>query len=114
MSDEQPLCELCGEPMPKGEEMFKFHGYSGPCPKPPIVKAASSVGEKMDMNMAFEDWFGDDPPKVLYRIVYWQRHGKRRLRSTNYYARHSDAQSKLERIDTEDLILVQEFKLTAK
>lgn len=31
-------CELCGEPMPKGEEMFKFHGYSGPCPKPPLAK----------------------------------------------------------------------------
>lgn len=29
------LCEMCGEPMPKGEEMFKYHGYSGPCPKPP-------------------------------------------------------------------------------
>ena len=28
----QPLCELCGNPMPKGEEMFKFHGYSGDCP----------------------------------------------------------------------------------
>lgn len=26
-------CELCGEPMPEGEEMFKYHGYSGPCPK---------------------------------------------------------------------------------
>jgi hypothetical protein len=32
--NETPKCELCGEPMPKGEEMFKFHGYSGPCPKP--------------------------------------------------------------------------------
>lgn len=21
-------CELCGEPMPKGEEMFRYHGYS--------------------------------------------------------------------------------------
>lgn len=29
-------CELCGEPMPDGEEMFKYHGYSGPCPKPPL------------------------------------------------------------------------------
>lgn len=29
-------CELCGEPMPEGEEMFKIHGYSGGCPKPPI------------------------------------------------------------------------------
>ena len=34
MSD-KALCKLCGEPMPQGEEMFKFHGYSGPCPKPP-------------------------------------------------------------------------------
>lgn len=32
----QIVCELCGEPMPPGEEMFKFHGYSGPCPKPPL------------------------------------------------------------------------------
>jgi hypothetical protein len=31
-------CELCGEPMPEGEEMFKFHGYSGPCPRPPLPK----------------------------------------------------------------------------
>src|SRR5262245_513542 len=28
------ICELCGEPMPVGEEAFKYHGYSGPCPKP--------------------------------------------------------------------------------
>lgn len=27
-------CEICGELMPPGEEMFKFHGYSGGCPKP--------------------------------------------------------------------------------
>ena len=27
-------CQLCGEPMPPGEEMFNYHGYSGPCPKP--------------------------------------------------------------------------------
>jgi len=31
-------CEICGEPMPQGEEMFKFHGYSGPCPKPPLPR----------------------------------------------------------------------------
>ena len=28
-------CTLCGEPMPPGEEMFLYHGYSGDCPKPP-------------------------------------------------------------------------------
>lgn len=35
---EQPKCQICGEPMPPGEDMFKFHGYSGPCPKPPLPK----------------------------------------------------------------------------
>ena len=30
------FCNLCGEPMPNGEEMFNHHGYSGPCPKPPL------------------------------------------------------------------------------
>jgi hypothetical protein len=29
-------CELCGEPMPEGETMFRYHGYSIPCPKPPL------------------------------------------------------------------------------
>lgn len=24
--------------MPPGEEMFKFRGYSGPCPKPPLPR----------------------------------------------------------------------------
>lgn len=34
MSDEIARCEICGEPMPAGEEMFKYHGYSGLCPAP--------------------------------------------------------------------------------
>lgn len=42
MSDESK-CGLCGDPMPKGEEMFKYHGYSGPCQKPPLQKPAVSV-----------------------------------------------------------------------
>lgn len=33
---EATACKICGEPMPKGEEMFNYHGYSGPCPKPPL------------------------------------------------------------------------------
>lgn len=36
------LCSICGEPMPVGEEMFKFHGYSGPCPKPPKIQRAEA------------------------------------------------------------------------
>lgn len=32
---DEALCGICGEPMPPGEEMFQYHGYSGPCPTPP-------------------------------------------------------------------------------
>jgi NTP pyrophosphatase (non-canonical NTP hydrolase) len=31
-SDVPGICSLCDKPMPEGEEMFKYHGYSGPCP----------------------------------------------------------------------------------
>ena len=36
VSNQPPRCELCGDPMPPGEEMFKFHGFSGGCTKPPL------------------------------------------------------------------------------
>lgn len=39
-------CELCGEPMPEGEEMFKFHGYSGNCPKSPLPRDHGVEGVK--------------------------------------------------------------------
>jgi hypothetical protein len=26
------ICGLCGKPLPESERMFKYHGYSGPCP----------------------------------------------------------------------------------
>ena len=35
---EPTKCAICGEPMPEGEQMFKYHGYSGDCPKPPLKK----------------------------------------------------------------------------
>lgn len=45
MSEKTEVCELCGEPMPEGETMFKFHGYSGPCPKPPLPKKETAEAE---------------------------------------------------------------------
>jgi len=30
---DEAKCLLCGELMPPGEEIFNYHGYSGPCPK---------------------------------------------------------------------------------
>jgi hypothetical protein len=38
MSEESGKCELRGEPLPAGESMFRLHGYSGPCPKPPLPR----------------------------------------------------------------------------
>ena len=34
-------CVLCGAPMPPGEEMFRYHGYSGPCPRPRLPDVAN-------------------------------------------------------------------------
>ena len=48
-------CELCGEPMPPGEEVFKFHGYSGPCPKPPLPKPETEVDRLRKVSARY-DW----------------------------------------------------------
>jgi hypothetical protein len=51
--------------MPPGEEMFKYHGYSGDCPKPPLPKQpakqkipglvwAVSVKDKRTVSMMFD------------------------------------------------------------
>ena len=49
---ETTKCNICGEPMPQGEQMFKFHGYSGPCPKPPLLKPHQQrvVSEKRELD----------------------------------------------------------------
>lgn len=39
-------CKLCGEPMPEGEEMFNYHGYSGDCPKPPLAVPVCAFCQK--------------------------------------------------------------------
>ena len=33
---QKDCCTLCGEKMPEGEEVFLYHGYSCPCPKPKL------------------------------------------------------------------------------
>ena len=47
-----PKCNICGEPMPEGETMFMYHGYSGPCPKPPLLAPhqARVVAEKTELD----------------------------------------------------------------
>jgi len=45
--------------MPEGEEMFKFHGYSGPCPKPPLKRVLTDEEAAWDfaagLAIALED-----------------------------------------------------------
>ncbi|WP_374312472.1 DUF2829 domain-containing protein [Dongia sp.] len=66
-SSSPPTCNICGEPMPPGEEVFKFHGYSGPCPKPPLAGSAEKTGFdfsgalshlKIGMKVARQGWNG--------------------------------------------------------
>jgi hypothetical protein len=45
---ETAFCQVCGEPMPEGEEMFNYHGHSGPCPKPPLPTSAPPKAEFVD------------------------------------------------------------------
>lgn len=59
-------CEICGEPMPEGEEMFKFHGYSGGCPKPPLLLPHQQrvVSEKKELDIkahALSSYIGISP-----------------------------------------------------
>lgn len=49
--------------MPPGEEMFVYHGYSGPCPKPPLPKVDKTVentpkGDAVD-TAALVTWLRD-------------------------------------------------------
>jgi hypothetical protein len=41
--------------MPPGEEVFKFHGYSGPCPKPPLPKQETEL-DRMRKDAARYSW----------------------------------------------------------
>jgi hypothetical protein len=38
MPEKKATCAVCGEPMPEGEEVFVYHGFSGPCPAPPLPR----------------------------------------------------------------------------
>lgn len=51
MTTDTPKCELCGDSMPAGEEMFKYHGYSGPCPRPLLPKSDTSFTEAHEHNV---------------------------------------------------------------
>ena len=49
-------CGICGEPMPEGEQMFKFHGYSGPCRKPALEKTGYKYDVLIQGGMGPDVW----------------------------------------------------------
>ena len=64
--NETKKCSICGEPMPEGETMFKFHGYSGPCPKPPLLQPHQRrvLDEKTELDKkatALSEFIGTSP-----------------------------------------------------
>lgn len=93
MTTETAKCVLCGEPMPKGEEMFKFHGYSGECPKPPLSKKSVQIsdyerGQRDTLNAILdlnpkaaqrlhmvsggtEDTFANHEGRLPFDVVFW-------------------------------------------
>ena len=51
VNDKDPaVCGLCGLPMPPGEEMFNYHGYSGPCPGPPKIMSVEEMNASCDVS----------------------------------------------------------------
>lgn len=71
-----PVCGICGEPMPAGQEMFKYHGYDGnPCPKSPLPKPPSVEAQLLaalklaraylDVSLGSPSWTGENPYPVI-------------------------------------------------
>ena len=73
----EAICQLCGEPMPEGEQMFNYHGYSGPCPKPPLV-VKKNTNEELKKELWHDEFYHQFGNKgapayinpVLLRQVY--------------------------------------------
>lgn len=64
------LCEICGEPMQPGEEMFKVHGYFGDCPKPPLPKPTiAAVVEYVHRHDDEGFWIGIRVDRVDYQQI---------------------------------------------
>jgi hypothetical protein len=73
MTDETelPRCEICGEPMPEGETMFKFHGFSGPCPAPPLADRIAALEAELLKHTLM--WYAErERREVALRVVQEQ------------------------------------------
>jgi hypothetical protein len=62
-------CGLCGEPMPPGEEMFAYHGFSGSCPKPRELTRHQVPGMPEALKIEVRDKPGAGGANYRYDIV---------------------------------------------
>lgn len=80
-------CELCGEPMPEAESMFKFHGYSGPCPKLPLPKPKDAHEEFMQglrfLLLSNGFWFDELNPDPKMALLEGFRKAFEKLKAKN-------------------------------
>ena len=72
--------------MPAGEEMFKFHGYSGPCPcpKPPLPRDTGieavkrlfkdAAGVDVDVRVDNGEFIVIDPNRQEFRSGLVRKH----------------------------------------
>lgn len=56
--------------MPEGEEMFKYHGYSGNCPKPPLKSTPSTEkGNLWGIRQKVKDCIPDGTEKMAEKAT---------------------------------------------
>ena len=80
MSKDTMKCALCGEPMPVGEEMFTIHGYSGPCPSPPLAAPVSREAQLEAEN-----------DTLKREVALWEQHEAARRAETDALRQERDA-----------------------
>ena len=51
---EKSKCELCHGEMPEGEEMFRYHGYSGDCPQKGLNNSNNFVARVVKRAIAID------------------------------------------------------------
>jgi hypothetical protein len=100
-SENTAPCTLCGEPMPVGEEMFQFHGYSGNCTKPPLPNLSKpsepTPAWEAEFNKQFPYPFGAQAPGVKAFIASVEREAEERGQASaaeriSYYHDVKDAE----------------------
>lgn len=91
----RPLCELCGEPMPDGEGMFKIHGYSGNCPKPPKAAPPMTTAREVIAKARYNR-------RVMSRALVKDKYGRRQFNEPEPWEEADEVERETELLEAED------------